>query len=126
MSGAISDGDVAEADATLNQRIRSVENRLASRQRSVRVHAAGLHQNLRKKLGNPVSLLIALGAGFALGQFTRHKNMEVPPSGDLVPPRQSLFARLMEVLSLVSTIMALFPAKRGNPIPEAGDNGEIA
>jgi hypothetical protein len=132
MSGATGNGGVASdaskdrRGATLNQRIRAVESRLGRRQRSVRLHAAGLHQNLREKLSNPVALLLAVGAGFALGQFTRHKRIEETASGDLAPASPSLFARLMEVLSLVSTIMALFPANRSGPLPETEGNGEVS
>jgi hypothetical protein len=90
------------------------------------LHAAGLHKDLREKLSNPVALLLGVGAGFALGQFTRHQRVEESASGDLAPAGPSLFARLMEILSLVSTIMALFPPNRSEPLPEPEGNGELS
>jgi hypothetical protein len=106
--------------ASLDRRIRETEQRLADRQRSAGVHAAALDRTLREGLSSPITLLIAAGAGFALGQFSRRRRARACPDGE--PPRagRSILAALMEALTLASTVMAMLPARRREPAGETG------
>jgi hypothetical protein len=106
--------------ASLDRRIRQAEQRLADRQRSTGVHAAALGRTLRGALSSPVTLLIAAGAGFALGQFSKRRGARACPDGD--PPRagRSIFATLMEAITLASTVMAILPARRREPARQTG------
>jgi hypothetical protein len=110
--------------APLNQRIREAEQRLAGRQRSIGFRAAALGRNLREKLSSPITLLVAVGAGFAIGQFSKRKRAE--PRADSDPPstRPSIFATLMDAFTLATTVMAMLPAIRRQPVRDTEATGE--
>jgi hypothetical protein len=120
-SGARRDSPIP---ASLDRRIREAEQRLAGRQRSTGVHAAAVGRNLREGLSSPITLLIAAGTGFALGQFSKRKRAEARADSDPPRARLSIFAMLMEALTLAPTVMAMLPALRREPSRESEPAGE--
>lgn len=110
--------------ASLNQRIRESERQLAGRQRSLGLRAGALRRNLRQNLGSPIALIIAAGAGFAVGQFSKRKRAEAAPRSDPPSDRPSLFATLMDALTLATTVMAMLPAMRREPARDTATAGE--
>ena len=110
--------------APLNQRIREVEQQLAGRQRSIGFRAAALARNLREKLSSPITLLVAAGAGFAIGQFSKRKRAEPHTGTDPANTRPSIFATLMDAFSLATTVMAMLPAIRREPVRDPEATGE--
>lgn len=97
--------------APLKLRIRAAERQLAERRADVRSHSAALGRSARASLGSPAALLAGVGAGFALGLFTRRRRASSPrPPIELPTARPSIFASLLDAVTLVSTVMALFPA----------------
>lgn len=110
--------------ASLNRRIREAEQRLAGRQRSTGVHAAAVGRNLREGLSSPITLLIAAGAGFALGQLSKRKRAQARADSDPPRARVSIFAMLMEALPLATTVMGMLPALRREPARESEPAGD--
>ena len=100
---------------SLNQRIRETEHQLADRQRSVGLRAAALRRSFRAGLGSPITLLVAGGVGFAVGQFSKRK-LRAPHAGTALPgARPSFVATLLEAFTLATTVMAMLPARRRGP-----------
>jgi hypothetical protein len=62
-----------------------------------------------------MAFLVAAGVGFAIGKFSKRKRAE--PHADSAPAsvRPSIFATLMEAITLASTVMAMLPARRREP-----------
>ena len=110
--------------APLGTRIREAEQRLADRQRSTRVRAAALGRALHDGLSSPITLLVAAGAGFTLGQFSKRKRAQTRADADPPPARPPRFAALMDALSLVTTVMAMLPALRREPARDSSTAGE--
>ena len=97
--------------APLKLRIRAAERQLAERQADVRSHSAALGRSARASLGSPAALLAGVGAGFALGLFTRRRRASSPPQhSEPTTVRPSVFASLLDAVTLVTTVMSLFPA----------------
>ena len=104
--------------APLRVRIRAMERQLAGRQSAVRSHAVALGRGARASLGSPAALLAGVGAGFALGLFTkrdRSRPRSPPPPApvEATAARPSIFASLLDAVTLVTSVMALFPALGG-------------
>lgn len=109
---------------SLNQRIYDVEQHLAGRQRSIGIRAGALGRDLREKLISPSGLLVAAGAGFAIGHFSKRKSRESHPAGEPASARPSIFATLLDGFTLAGTVMAMLPAlRRRQP---AGDDTAAA
>ena len=98
--------------ATLNQRIRLAERQLAERQRSIGICIGALGRNLREILRSPLTVLVAAGAGFGLGQFSKRQRQEPAPESEPVSARPSLFATLLDAFTLASSVMAMLPPLR--------------
>ena len=81
-------------------------------------------RNLREGLSSPITLLIAAGTGFALGQFSKRKRAEAHADSDPPRARLSIFAMLMEALTLATTVMAMLPVLRREPARESEPAGE--
>lgn len=110
--------------ASLNQRIREAEGQLAGRQKSIGFRTAALGRNLRETLSSPMAFLVAAGVGFAIGKFSKKRSAE--PHADRAPVsvRPSIFATLMEAITLASTVMAMLPAIRREPVRDTEATGE--
>ena len=110
---------------SLDRQISDVEERLALRRQSSKVHASALGQRLRDKLSSPVTLLIAAGVGFAAGHFNPFRksgaSARVDESG---AGRHRLLATIMEALSLAGTLMAMLPAIEAARKPEPSAAGD--
>lgn len=104
--------------ASLDRRIRETEDRLARRRETVGFRAASLGRNLREKLSSPLAVLVAAGAGFAIGHFSRCNTAQTQADGDSGTPRQSVFATLLEAFTLASTVIAMLPVLRQEPADE--------
>ncbi len=92
--------------SSLDQQIEVTQRRLALRYRESTAHTAALKAGVRKKLGSPIALLLATGAGFALGQI-RSKREKKPVSGSAT---HRLFTPtvLLQMVSLAGSVMALW------------------
>lgn len=75
-------------------------------------------------LSSPITLLVVAGAGFAIGQFSKRKGAELPASCETASARPSIFAMLMDGLTLTGTVMALLPAMRRKPASDIEAAGE--
>lgn len=119
-------GRERETSLPLRSRIRAAERQLAQRQADVRSHAAALGRGARASLGSPAALLAGVGAGFALGLFTKRRRASPrPPPVEPAAARPSIFASLLDAVTLVTTVMSLFPALgRGRDAGAATGNDE--
>lgn len=110
---------------SLERRIREVEARLADRQRAVGAGAAALESGVRAAMTSPLALLAAVGAGFAIGQYSKRRRAAPQVASGPAVVRPSIFATLMEVLTLASTVMAILPALRRRPEEGADAAGDV-
>jgi hypothetical protein len=110
---------------SLDERIRQTERQLAGRQSSIGVRAAALGRSVRENLSSPIALLVAAGAGFAIGQYSKRKKAEPTAESEPSSVRPSIFATLMDAITLATTVLAMFPAMRREPPGEAGAAGEM-
>ena len=111
------------SSASLNLRIREVEQRLARRQTLIRAGAATLGRDIREKLSSPIALLVAVGAGFAIGQFSQCKRAEPDADTERSTTRPSIFATVMDAYILARPIMAMLsPILQREPASDTGNN----
>lgn len=95
------------ASAPLEQRIETIEKRIALRQASVSTHRAELEAAIGNKLTSPLVLVLAAGAGFAIGQIARRLPAD---GGDTAPGMvhtAPLLSTLLSVMSLVGPVTAI-------------------
>jgi hypothetical protein len=110
--------------APLNQRIREAEQQLAGRQRSLGICTAALGRNLRETLSSPLTLVVAAGAGFAIGKFSKRKRAEPRAERDPPSARPSIFVTLIDAITLAGTLVAMLPAIRREPVRATEATGD--
>lgn len=96
------------SDASLDQQIRRIEQRLMRRRESSREHMAGFRRQVRERMASPVILLLAGGLGFALSAFTGSKPA---PSSSTSAPRPEgvrLLSTMVTMVSLGGSVMTLW------------------
>ena len=116
--------------APLARRIRDAERRLLHRRISTGLRLVAVGQSLRVRVGMPLALVAAAGAGFVLGRLARgpsstpvHEHAVaaagVEPTPE--PGRTAVIASLLDALALVEFVMAILPAPRRT----AGDESPV-
>lgn len=71
-----------------------------------------------------MAFLVAAGVGFAIGKFSKRKSAKAHAECDPPSVRPSIFATLMEAITLASTVMAMLPARRREPARDFEATGE--
>ena len=104
---------------SLNARVSELETRIDGRRKAIAARASSLLQGAGRKLSSPVTLLLAVGGGVALGYFTRYllaKAKTRRPSarardeGPEIVARPSIFATLLDAFTLITTVLSMVPA----------------
>lgn len=97
------------ASAPLEQRIETIEKRIALRQASVSTHRAELEAAIGNKLTSPLVLVLAAGAGFAIGQIARPRPVDGSGSGSAPGTAHTapLLSTLLSVMSLIGPVTAI-------------------
>lgn len=90
-------------DASLDQHIRRVEQRLLQRRASSRQHLALIRSQLRTRMTSPLALLLAGGVGFALGASKDSSSAAASPTAPTTASANVSGVRLLPtVVSMVS------------------------
>lgn len=103
----------AEHRATLDERIKRTEDRIAGRRAVLAVRAGAVSGTVRKKLSSPLLIVGAAAAGFVFAQFKRKRSRaESDDHREQVVMKPSVFASLTDALTLATTLLAMLPMIR--------------
>ena len=115
---------------TLDGEIHDLEQRLRWRRVAARLHAADVGHGLRRKLTSPATLIAAVGVGFAAGWYQMHR--KAGPRAEPPVPREarkapgpSIFATIMDGLSLAGTLLAMLPRHDRAPATAPDGTGAV-
>jgi hypothetical protein len=99
---------------SLDARIRNAEQRIATRRLVLAARASDVNGKVRRKLGSPLLILAAAGAGFVFAQFKRRRGSGERDRDDKpeVVMKPSIFAVLTDALTLATTVLAMLPLIR--------------
>jgi hypothetical protein len=104
---------------SLNSEIRSMEQRLHQRQLLFSLRTDAFKQCLREKISSPKMILIAAGAGFAIGYFSLRQHCE--PTERTPSTISSLILPLTNILMMTGSVMAFFQHKGAAPNADASN-----
>jgi hypothetical protein len=94
---------------SLNSEIRAMEQRLHQRQLLFSLQTDAFKHCLREKISSPKMILIAAGAGFAIGYFSLRRHSE--PTEGTISKISSLIFSLTNILMMTGSVMAFFQHK---------------
>jgi len=104
-------------DASLDQQIRMVEQRLLQRRASSASHFALFRWQLREKLTSPLVLLLAGGIGFAMGPSKRSKPAESSAAASAGNAAIRFLPTMFSMVSLAGSVMTLVEKFRSGSAP---------
>lgn len=96
-------------EASLDQKIRMVEQRLMRRRASSRLHLATFRWQLRDRMTSPLALLLATGIGFALGGSTKGSGSAQYAAAKAPPGAggAQFLSTMLSMVSLAGSVMTL-------------------
>lgn len=103
-------------DASLDQQIRMVEQRMMRRRAASKARLALFRSQLRDRMTSPLVLLLAAGVGFAMGPSKGSKSAssaEAPPRADGV----RLLSTIVSWVSLTGSVMTLWQRFKADSPP---------
>ena len=107
---------------SLNRQIRDVELQLSRRRMSLTAHASDLRQILHEKIRSPSALFVAAGVGFSAGYYSMHKKPKAPVADKVSEEvcTTSLLVKIMNLISLAGSVMAMLPKADVEDSPDKG------
>jgi hypothetical protein len=104
-------------DASLDHKIRMVEQRLMRRRASSRVRLATFRWQLRDRMTSPLALLLAAGIGFAMGgskgSGSAQYAAEAPPGAG----GAQFLSTMLSMVSLTGSVMTLLQRFKADKAP---------
>ncbi len=105
-------------DASLDQKIRMVEQRLMRRRASSRLRLATFRWQLRDRMTSPLALLLATGIGFAMGGSkgsgsVQYAAAEAPPGAGVA----QFLSTMLSTVSLAGSFMTLLQRFKADKTP---------
>jgi hypothetical protein len=97
----------SKANSLVSQ-IRDAERQVLNRKRSLDMCADSLALNIQQQMTAPATLLLASGAGFIIGEFTRCQPGKIRSIGD--EPSSPETSPLRLALNLLASIQTLYTA----------------
>jgi len=104
-------------DATLDQQILMVEQRLLQRRASSASHLALFRWQLRQKMTSPLVLLLAGGIGFAMGPSTGSKSARPSAAASAGSAAVRFLPTMLSMVSLTGSVMTLVERFRAETAP---------
>lgn len=115
---------------TLNARVDAIEERLKVRHKAIAARTSAVFQDAGKKLGSPITMLLAVGGGIALGYCTRSwlaksktQRRREQREPERVVARRSIFATLLDAFTLMTTVLSMIPSF-ASMVPSFGRRGD--
>jgi hypothetical protein len=104
----------AKSVESLDDRIERAERRIAKHRLVLAARTGDVTGKVRGKLGSPMLVVIAAGAGFLFAQFRKRRGKDEVDRRDRpeVVMRPSMFATLTDALTLATTLLAMMPLIR--------------
>lgn len=93
---------------SLSAQIKDAEQQVLNRQRGVGIGASALVRKTQQQMTTPVSLLLACGVGFLLGELTKRQSTKLSDSG--VKREVAKPSPLKIALNLATSIQTLYTA----------------
>lgn len=100
-------------DASLDDKIRMVEQRLMRRRASSRVRLATFRWQLRDRMTSPLALLLAAGIGFAMGGSKGSGSAQAQPGAG----GAQFLSTMLSMVSLTGSVMTLLQRFKADKAP---------